>query len=196
MIIGKHPRNSHKKDCLIFLYFQEVMRKDIPNKIIPSFLIQIIELIIKPKIVKCKTVKSLIFDLLRLRLRGRHQEVLVVEAALAAAEGRALQPGLVALAVLLEALGFLALAALPHRLWLHAQAEPLRLRQVLPLLIDEAVHVPGERINDRLLVFLLVHEKLHWHSCRYPSPCPLSSRPPSRSGQRRKSETSPSPIAF
>ena len=101
-------------------------------------------------------VKSLIFDLLRLRLRGRHQEVLVVEAALAAAEDRALQPGLVALAVFLQALGLLALAALPHRLWLHAQTKPLRLRQVLSLLIDKPVHVPGQCIDDRLLMLLLV----------------------------------------
>jgi hypothetical protein len=84
------------------------------------------------------------------------QVVLVVEAALAAAEDRTLEAALVALAVLLEALGLLALAALPDGLRLHSEAEPLGLGEVLAVLVDEAVDVPGERIDDCLLVLLLV----------------------------------------
>lgn len=64
-------------------------------------------------------VKSLIFDMLGLRLRGRDEEVFVVEAAFASAEDGALQSSLVALTIFFEAFGLFALAAFPHCLRLN-----------------------------------------------------------------------------
>lgn len=101
-------------------------------------------------------VKSLIFDLLGLRLRRRDEEIFVVEAALAPAEDGALQSSLVALAVLLEALGLLALATFPHRLGLNPKTEPFGLWQILPLFIDKPMYIPSQRIDHSLLMFLLI----------------------------------------
>ena len=91
-----------------------------------------------------------------MRLRWRDQEVFVIKAAFAPAEDCALQPSLVALAILFEALGLLALAAFPYCLWLNTKTKTLGLRQVLPLFIDKPMHVPGKCINDGLLMFLLI----------------------------------------
>jgi hypothetical protein len=81
---------------------------------------------------------------------------LIIEAALAAAEDGALDSALIAFAVFLEAFGLLALAALLDSLGLHPQAEALGLWQILAVVVNEAMDIPGECINDGLLVFLLV----------------------------------------
>lgn len=81
---------------------------------------------------------------------------LVVETALAPAEDGALDAALVAFAVFLQALGLLALAAFLDGLRLDPQTEPLGLGQVLALLVDEAVNVAGEGVDDGLLVLFLV----------------------------------------
>lgn len=91
--------------------------------------------------------------------RGRaraHRHSLIIEAPLAPAEDSALDTALVALAVFLEALRLLALAALLHSFRLNAETKALGLGEVLALFVDEAVDVSGEGVDDCLVVFFLV----------------------------------------
>lgn len=87
-------------------------------------------------------------------LSGRY--ALIIEAALAPAEDGALYSALVAFTIFFEAFGLLTLTALLHSLGFHPQTEPLSLWQVLAIVVNEAMNIPSQGIDDSLLVFLLV----------------------------------------